>query len=561
MGEDYYWGNNFHFEAVNTDQRMMVRQPASYACGDSALYRIFDSFDNSTFLPGKSLNIVPKSSIMLGIKLHPKLKNYFSAEVQNFSKKYNSYLIPDSSDATLVAMGINESNIHDYRYRVVENDSIERVKWSPIPKLEQKYGAKKPYGAIGTFNYPGKQILVEVAHKDKLHIRDGYIMDWRQRYRPELKQIIVHGTSKYGYYNLRYDSLNNGFASKFDPATGVPLDWKFPKDSVTEFSLEFNNHETTPYSIYLIKTIAGKTDTTRIEWWLQETKYSVAEEHLAQVGKYELIIQQTGKFGKFPDAEMLRIPYEVLEPKVLEKKYALNKILPYVFGTLVILGLGFFLYRSQTRRRIRKLEDQKQRVAVQLKGIQVQLNPHFMFNAINSIQNLIQKHQVDDANHYLNRFASLTRAALEFAEQEMISLSDEIKLLDDYLQMEQLRYGFHYEIENAIVAHPDLIEIPTMMLQPFVENAIKHGIADLYEKGKISVRFANNQGNLCIEIKDNGKGFNMNELDSAAGYGMRLSKERIVLLNKAYPENSFALKISSDGNGTSVQIQVDNWIQ
>lgn len=87
MGEDYYWGNNFHFEAVNTDQRMMVRQPASYACGDSALYRIFDSFDNSTFLPGKSLNIVPKSSIMLGIKLHPKLKNYFSAEVQNFSKK------------------------------------------------------------------------------------------------------------------------------------------------------------------------------------------------------------------------------------------------------------------------------------------------------------------------------------------------------------------------------------------------------------------------------------------------------------------------------------------
>jgi len=251
-GNDYYFGENFMFEGISTDKRMLVRQSFSYQASDNEVWRVFDHFDNTKTLPGKSMDIQPKSPIMLGIKLNPKLKNYFSAEVQNFSKHYNSYLIPDSSDAIIIALGINKDNIHQFHYRVVENDSIELVNWSPIPALEMKYGAKAPYGAIGTFNYPNKQILVEVAHKDQYGIRDGYIIDWRKNSRPILKQIIARGAGKYGYYNLRYDSLNNGYASQFDKISGIPLDWAFPKDSVTSFSLEFAPHETIPYSIHLI---------------------------------------------------------------------------------------------------------------------------------------------------------------------------------------------------------------------------------------------------------------------------------------------------------------------
>lgn len=173
------------FEGISTDERMLVRQSFSYQTSDQQVWRVFEYFDNSKTIPGKSMDIQPKSPIMLGIKLNHKLKNYFSAEIQNFSKHYNSYLIPDSSDAIIIALGINKDNIHQFHYRVVENDSIELVRWSPIPALEMKYGAKVPYGAIGTFNYPNKQILVEVAHKDQYGIRDGYIIDWRERTRPQ----------------------------------------------------------------------------------------------------------------------------------------------------------------------------------------------------------------------------------------------------------------------------------------------------------------------------------------------------------------------------------------
>ena len=103
------------------------------------------------------MRITPKSKILLGIKLTPTLKNFFAAEVPNFSKTYYSYLIRDSSEATVVAIEINRDIITDYQYRMVLNDSMEILKWSPIAGLERKYGARKSYGKIGTFKFPGRE--------------------------------------------------------------------------------------------------------------------------------------------------------------------------------------------------------------------------------------------------------------------------------------------------------------------------------------------------------------------------------------------------------------------
>lgn len=183
-----------------------------------------------------------------------------------------------------------------------------------------------------------------------------------------------------------------------------------------------------------------------------------------------------------------------------------------------------------------------------------------MFNAINSIQNLIQKKDLVGTNHYLSKFAAVTRATLENAEKEMNALSGELQLLDDYLQMEQLRFGFHYQIENRILVHADLIEVPTMLLQPIVENAVKHGISALGNKGVISITIDQLEQSLQLCVADNGSGFECSEANNKSGYGLRLSKDRLNLLNQLYPENTFHFQVHSNDGNTQVCILITNWI-
>jgi len=560
QGNDYFFGENFHFHGFSTDKRMMIRNNVEYVKSAKYIWHVYRSFDNKVKLPGDGLNDIPNSPILLGIKLSPKLKNYFSAPVQNISKVYYSYIVPDSSDAIIVAMGINKDNYKDYVYRVVEHDSIELISWSPIPKLSMEYGAKVPYGAIGTFNYPGKQILVEVRHKKNYGIRDGYIIDWRKNNRPVLKQLIARGSGKYGYFNVLNDSLNKGQVQSYDTHTGVPVGWTFQKDSITEFDLEFDKHETVPYSIHLIKNSNGQVDTLRLEWWTQLDKFTISNQYLNEVGQYDLLVHKTGNLSKYKDSEILRISYRIVPTAIKTTQAVWPIIWPYLLAGSIMVCAGFFMMRSRSRIKMKQVQQQKQAVTLQIKNIQAQLNPHFMFNAINSIQNLIQKNDLIGTNHYLSKFASVTRATLENAEKEMNPLSEELQLLDDYLQMEQLRFGFHYQIENKISVHADLIEIPTMLLQPIVENAVKHGIAILGNTGMISIIIDQLGQTMRIYIEDNGAGFDYTVENNGSGYGLRLSKERLNLLNKLYPENTFHIEIKTTNNKTQVCILISNWI-
>src|SRR5690606_26635686 len=119
--------------------------------------------------------------------------------------------------------------------------------------------------------------------------------------------------------------------------------------------------------------------------------------------------------------------------------------------------------------------------------------------------NLMNKNEIDNANKYLSKFARLTRNVLD--DKELISLSQEKTLLDDYLQMEQLRFGFTYEINHAGNLDLDNIEIPSMLLQPFVENAVKHGVAQNASDGKVIVTFIKQANDLVLTVTDNGSGF------------------------------------------------------
>jgi len=217
----------------------------------------------------------------------------------------------------------------------------------------------------------------------------------------------------------------------------------------------------------------------------------------------------------------------------------------------------FVLYLNRHKaKKINEERKQKEIAKLKLNSVRAQLNPHFLFNALAGIQNLMNKHEIDRANRYLSRFARLTRNVLN--DKELISLTDEKDLLDDYLQMEQLRFGFTYNISIGRDLDAENIEIPAMLLQPFVENAVKHGIAGKEREGKIEIEFFKQLNDLLVQIRDNGAGFDAEK--DYTGLGLTLSKNRISLLNTIYTSTPFELNIQSGNQETVVKITLREWL-
>lgn len=146
--------------------------PTTLLAQDTAVYQALDWLNNPT--DELHFGRKPASPILLGKKLNPLLTDYFTTPIKSMSKSFVGYIISDGSEAIVIAVGINKDNYHEYEYRVVENDSTEVIPWSKIQRLEQKYGAKQPYGFIGTFKALGKQLLVEVKNVKEYSIREGY---------------------------------------------------------------------------------------------------------------------------------------------------------------------------------------------------------------------------------------------------------------------------------------------------------------------------------------------------------------------------------------------------
>lgn len=201
-----------------------------------------------------------------------------------------------------------------------------------------------------------------------------------------------------------------------------------------------------------------------------------------------------------------------------------------VIGALLlaaIIGLIYYFRnknkqkQERNRRRIRELE---------LRAIRSQMNPHFIFNALSSIQNLINRSANQEANKYLIDFSRLLRKVLATSEKKLVPLSDEIEQLQLYLNLEQLRFPFSYSLTVDENIEPDTIEIPGMLIQPFVENAVKHGIAPR-GTGEIIIRLSLQNQLLIIDITDDGPGL---KTEANGGFGIRAVTNEFEILKTLY---------------------------
>lgn len=207
----------------------------------------------------------------------------------------------------------------------------------------------------------------------------------------------------------------------------------------------------------------------------------------------------------------------------------------------------------------------------QLTALRAQMNPHFIFNALNSIQQFILQGNADEANRYLARFSKLQREILHHCDQHLITLEKEIEMLQLYLQLEQLRFQGHFEFSIEVDDELDAneIRIPPMLLQPFVENAIWHGLMPKQDQRQVRISFRSEGDNLlCCMVQDNGIGREAAAHNrKGSGHatheskGLLLVNERLRILQQQYHqpfEASITDKVHPDGTaaGTTVTLHV-----
>ncbi|MES2862878.1 MAG: histidine kinase [Bacteroidota bacterium] len=232
---------------------------------------------------------------------------------------------------------------------------------------------------------------------------------------------------------------------------------------------------------------------------------------------------------------------------------------PFWLNTFFLIGIGmlflvliYSFYKWQIRKLKRKNELQLEKVNLEknlnqskLKAIKSQMNPHFFYNALNTIQSFILSNDKKQAVNYLSKFSTLTRTILEMTEKDLVSITEEIKTLSLYLDIEKVRFNddFNYEIIADADVDADNIKIPSMFLQPFVENAVKHGLLHKTEEKKLKIYFEKVADQIKISIDDNGIGRKKsNELNQIKNnkhqsFATNAMQNRVNLLNQFTQKN------------------------
>ncbi|MEP4597850.1 MAG: histidine kinase, partial [Cyclobacteriaceae bacterium] len=231
-----------------------------------------------------------------------------------------------------------------------------------------------------------------------------------------------------------------------------------------------------------------------------------------------------------------------------------------LIGVVVFLLLAaviYFIYREKN------LRNQRSQTELEQRFLRSQLNPHFIFNALLAIQNFMLKNDGPKAALYLTKFSKLMREILESSRQEFIPLESEVELITNYLDIHKMRLNdaFNYSIEIDDQIDPETDTIPPMFVQPFVENAIEHGMADKKEGGLIEIKFQKTENHISIEILDNGKGLISTESKNHKSLASTIIRERMALFNKTL-KNKIQLVLDNiqneDGEiqGTKAELKV-----
>ncbi len=295
-----------------------------------------------------------------------------------------------------------------------------------------------------------------------------------------------------------------------------------------------------------------------------DTLYLRKEQEISRAARFnrEIAARQSRITGLEQERKLSQSKYDlaVAGQQLVQETSKRQKWVIYslILG-MIITGLAaFFFYRSNKQQKLANN-------LLALKSLRSQMNPHFIFNALNSVNNYIAKSDERSANRYLSDFSTLMRSVLENSEEDFIPLIKELELLELYVKLEHSRFPEKFDYEITIDESIDIeaFQIPPMLLQPYIENAIWHGLRYKDEKGKLKIDIRKSAEEVIeIIITDNGIGRSrsaqlktMNQKKQKSK-GMGNIKKRIAILNDMYKDKVavFVKDLNSDTSGTKVML-------
>ncbi len=270
----------------------------------------------------------------------------------------------------------------------------------------------------------------------------------------------------------------------------------------------------------------------------KDTKQTTLTYQSLPAGQYVLQLQAINKFGV--KSELNEITFSISQPIWKTSWFYLFLLLSSILSTALIV--------NKRNKKIHAISEEKNKVERQFalleqQALQAQMNPHFIFNCLNSLQQYILKNDKESANKYLSDFATLVRLTLDYSSKKTITIEEEVHYLKSYLEIEKTRFEnkfeYHFNIETPFLVND--IEIPALLLQPYVENSIRHGIRNRKNgDGVIAISFSCRDNVLICTIRDNGVGrrkaseLKTHQHIEYQSKGMSLTGKRIALLNKIY---------------------------
>lgn len=310
--------------------------------------------------------------------------------------------------------------------------------------------------------------------------------------------------------------------------------------------LRYRNHNNLSYQYNLNGLYNDQLD------WVDTKLNSITYSNI-QPGEYTFQVRAKTKNSNWTKP----ISYQFTVQTALWQK-SWFQVLMYLLG----IGISLVLYKQFLKNNESKRMLSHDKLKAEVRALKAQINPHFLFNALNSIQSFILEDEKNIAQDYLVKYGQLMRKILDHSNELTVPLNEELEALHLYVELEQLRVkqGFAFEVHVNESIDSYITNVPSMVIQPFLENAIWHGVSPLKEKGKITLSLTLQDELVEVQIVDNGVGFDIKAPANAkhTSKGVQLVRERLELLKESEGEESVLEMQSEIGKGTTVLLRFSN---
>lgn len=493
---------------------------------------------NQTFIDIAQKNINPNSGVFVG--------DYFTQIGWGINQNilftaFGGFNETDKNGKVVRRIDINTYPIADVHLRGIATNQqgdiffatgeglhIYRVHQEKVYRITQNDGLPTDY-LINSFFQSSNNHLWMGIKGGILEINPNQILHTQLKNRLEFSKILVNGKIKIPTHNyLVLEKNEHDLLIQFSELSFLPPE-------KLEFRYKFSDEET----------------------WHILDKPELNLNHL-QPGNYEIFFQVFDNLGN-KQKQQLHLQIKAKPPFF---KSTLFYVLLGITFMLITLGGQHYLWNRQKEK-----EDYLQKIKeAEMKTLRSQMNPHFLFNTLNSINSYIIQNKTEDASAYLTTFSRLMRSILDNSKYELITLHNELTTLELYIKLEsaRLEHSFEYEFIIADQVNEESTWVPPLIIQPFAENAIWHGLRNVKSDGKLEIIIQILEDeSLEILVKDNGIGRAASQKlktinTTRKSYGIEITVDRIKTLN---PNNSVEIKdLYENGipNGTLVQIILKN---